>query len=92
MPSPLNGFTDPAASPTSTQVGPDPGDTEPPGGQLAAGGRAAGRVGGDAPAGGRGLAERLHQLLVFMSFQPAKVDRSPTPTLMVPSPTGKIQP
>jgi len=29
---------------------------------------------------------------VCTDFQPWKVDRSPTPTLTVPSPTGKIQP
>ena len=29
---------------------------------------------------------------VLMSFQPLKVERSPTPTLIVPSPTGKIHP
>ena len=29
---------------------------------------------------------------VLTDFQPLKVDRSPTPTLTVPSPTGKIQP
>ena len=31
-------------------------------------------------------------VLVLISFHPANVDSSPTPTFTVPSPTGKIQP
>src|SRR5581483_10029161 len=92
MPSPLNGFTEPAASPTTTQVGPTLGTTEPPVGSFPpVGGPQA--VAGEIPQRSGAVSQKASiRCDVLTCFQPAKVERSPTPTFTVPSPTGKIHP
>src|SRR6188472_2724111 len=92
MPSPLNGLTDPAASPTTRYVGPTRGSTEPPVGRRPpVGGPVA--VSGEIPHRSGAVAQNASiRCEVLMSFQPRKVERRPTPTLIVPSPTGKIHP
>src|SRR5688500_8822160 len=92
MPSPLNGLMVPAASPTSIHVGPTFGVTDPP-------------IGSRPPVGGpvepSGVmpqyagAVAAHSLLscdVLTRLQSRNVESNPIPTLIVPSPTGKIQP
>ena len=92
MPSPLNGLIVPAASPTTSHVGPTIGDTDPPIGSRPP-------VGGPvAPSGlmpqyaGAVAANSSIKCEVLTDFQSRNVDSSPMPTLIVPSPTGKIQP
>src|SRR5262245_48576618 len=92
MPSPLNGFTDPAASPTTSHVGPTFGEADPPVGSIPPVG-APHAVSGEIPHRlGAVWTNASIKALVLMSFQPANVDSSPTPTLTVPSPTGNTQP
>ena len=92
MPSPLNGFTDPAASPTTSHVGPMFGATEPPVGSFPPVG-APHDVSGEMPQRAGAVATNASiSTLVLIDFQPENVDSSPTPTFTVPSPTGKIQP
>src|SRR4051812_37964377 len=92
MPSPLNGFTKPAASPATMNVGPTRGCTDPPVGRRPpVGGPVA--VSGDSPQRAGAVSQKASiRWVVFTSFQPANVDRSPTPTFTVPSPTGNIHP
>src|SRR5262249_28623953 len=92
MPSPLNGFTDPAASPTTTHVGPMFGRTEPPVGSFPPVG-APHDVSGEMPQRFGAVATNASMSVdVLTSFHPANVESSPTPTFTVPSPTGKIHP
>ena len=92
MPSPLNGFTDPAASPTTSHVGPMLGVTEPPVGSLPPVG-APHDVSGEMPQRAGAVSTNASiSMLVLIDFHPANVDSRPTPTFTVPSPTGKIQP
>ena len=92
MPSPLNGLMAPEASPATSQVGPADGCTEPPmGSRPPVGGPTAvsGRI---SQVGGAMATKASMRWEVLTDFQPRKVDSSPTPTLTVPSPTGKIHP
>ena len=92
MPSPLNGLTDPAASPTTTQVGPTFGPTEPPVGSLPPVGGPH-DVSGEIPHRSGAVSQNASMRWeVLTSFQPENVDSRPTPTFTVPSPTGKIHP
>src|SRR5262249_24835789 len=92
MPSPLNGLIAPPASPTTAQVGPVAGRTEPAVGSLPPVGGPH-DVSGPMPQRGGAVAVKASmRSLVFTDFQPAKVDSSPTPTFTVPSPTGKTHP
>src|SRR5687768_3873374 len=92
MPSPLNGLMAPEASPATSHVGPAEGCTDPPIGSRPP-------VGGPTAVSGRishegGAIETKASIRwdVLIDFQALNVDNSPTPTLTVPSPTGKIQP
>src|SRR3954453_19257221 len=92
MPSPLNGFTNPAASPVTTNVGPTRGVTDPPvGNRPPVGGPhdVSGVMPHRAGATSQNVSIRCD---VLMSFQPENVESRPTPTFTVPSPTGKIHP
>ena len=92
MPSPLNGLTEPAASPTTSHVGPMLGATDPPVGSLPPVGGPH-DVSGEMPQRAGAVATNASiSTLVLIDFQPENVDSSPTPTFTVPSPTGKIQP
>src|SRR6059058_2863198 len=92
MPSPLNGFTVPAASPTTSQVGPTCGTTDAPVGSLPPVGAPV-AVSGEMPHRGGAVAQNASiSWLVLTSFQPLNVESSPQPTLIVPSPTGNTQP
>src|SRR6266511_1148717 len=92
MPSPLNGLMAPPSSAMTSQVGPVLGVTDPPVGSLPpVGGPQA--VSGEMPQRDGAVATNASiSLLVFTDFQPWKVERRPTPTLTVPSPTGNTQP
>ena len=93
MPSPLNGFTEPAASPTTSQVGPMFGRDRSAGRQLPAGGRRRTTSPGEMPQRAGAVSTNASiSVLVLIDFHPENVDSSPTPTFTVPSPTGKIQP
>ena len=61
MPSPLNGFTEPAASPTTSQVGPTLGADDPPVGSIPPVGAPHDVSGEMSQRGGRGGDERVHQ-------------------------------
>ena len=92
MPSPLNGLIEPAASPTTSQVGPAFGITDPPVGSLPPVGGPH-DVSGQMPQRAGAVATKASMsLLVLIDFHPVKVSRSPTPTFTVPSPTGNTQP
>src|SRR4029078_7036159 len=92
MPSPLNGLMEPAASPATIQVGPALGVTEPPVGSFPPVGGPV-EVSGEMPQRAGAVATKASiNLEVLTVLNPVKVSRSPTPTLMVPSPTGKIHP
>ena len=92
MPSPLNGFTEPAASPTTNQVGPMFGVTEPPVGSFPPVGGPHDDSGEMPQRAGAVSTNASMSVLVLIDFHPVNVDSSPTPTFTVPSPTGKIQP
>ena len=92
MPSPLNGLIEPAASPIAIQVGPDFGWIDPAIGRrppVASPSMASGSM---PQCAGAVAAHSCMRCEVLISRQPRKVDSSPMPTLMVPSPHGKIQP
>ena len=92
MPSPLNGLMEPAASPMAIQVGPLFGWMEPAMGRrppVASPSMASGSI---PQCSGAVAAHSFMRYEVLMSRQPRKVESSPMPTLMVPSPHGKIQP
>src|SRR5262245_8910425 len=92
MPSPLNGLTEPAASPTTRNVGPTRGVTDPPVGRRPPVGAQV-AVSGEMPQLGGAVSQNASiRWDVLMPFQPEKVESRPTPTLTVPSPTGKIHP
>ena len=83
---------DPAASPTTAQLGPTLGFTGPAIGMRPPVGGPH-EVSGEMPQRAGAVAENSSiRRLVFTDFQSRNVDSSPTPTLTVPSPTGKIQP
>ncbi len=92
MPSPLNGLTEPPASPTTAQVGPTLGWIEPAIGMRPPVGGPHDFSGEMPQYSGAVAANSSISLEVFTCFQSRKVDSRPMPTLMVPSPTGKIQP
>src|SRR3954452_413120 len=90
MPSPLNGFTDPSASPAVSHVGPTEGLTEKPVGSFPPVG-APQEVSREIPQRFGAVSQNASMRCeVLMSFHPENVDRRPTPTFTVPSPTGKI--
>src|SRR5437763_10533811 len=92
MPSPLNGLTEPAASPTTNHVGPMLGVTDPPVGSFPPVGGPH-DVAGEIPHRAGAVSTKASiSTLVLIDFHPENVDRSPTPTFTVPSPTGKIHP
>src|SRR5947209_19958163 len=92
MPSPLNGLTVPAASPTTSHVGPTCGTTDAPVGSLPPVGAPV-AVSGAMPQRAGAVAQNASiSCDVLTSFHPLNVDSSPQPTLIVPSPTGKIHP
>ena len=77
MPSPLNGFTEPAASPTTSQVGPTFGFTEPPVGSLPPVGGPH-EVSGEMPHRAGAVSTNASiNVLVLTSFQPENVDSRP---------------
>src|SRR5258708_25316660 len=92
MPSPLNGLTNPAASPATTKVGPTRGVTDPPvGSRPPVGAQVA--VSGDSPHRAGAVSQNTSiRRDVLTCFQPWNVVRSPTPTFTVPSPTRHIHP
>src|ERR1700678_4108740 len=92
MPSPLNGFPVPAASPIVSVLGPLRGPSASP-------------IGRRPPVGGPQQVSSLRpqasptwatkyswSLVVLTPFQLPPVESSPTPTLTRPSPRGKTQP
>src|SRR5579864_1291746 len=92
MPSPLKGLMVPPASPVTSQVGPHRGPTERPIGRRppVAGPQAvSGRMSQEA---GAYSAKLWRRWVVLTAFHWLNVDSNPTPTLIRPSPTGKIQP
>src|SRR5262245_18787210 len=92
MPSPLNGLMSPPASPTTSQLSPRRGPTDMPIGRrppVGAPHDVSGRMSHDS---GAQETNDSMSLVVFTDFHRLNVDSSPTPTLMRPSPTGKIQP
>ena len=92
MPSPLNGFTNPAASPATTNVGPTRGVTDPPVGRRPPVGAPV-AVSGERPQRAGAVSQNASiRCDVLTFFQPWKVESRPTPTLTVPSPTGNIHP
>src|SRR3954469_1028753 len=92
MPSPLNGLMAPDASPTTRNVGPDFGPTEPAIGRRPPVGSPS-LVAPDRPQySGAVWAHSSMRCDVLTVFQSRNVDSSPMPTFTVPSPTGKIQP
>ena len=92
MPSPLNGLIEPAASPTTIQVGPTLGSTEPPiGSRPPVGTEVA--VSGEMPQWSAAVAANSSRMWVVLTdLKSRNVDSSPMPTLISPSPSGKIQP
>ena len=92
MPSPLNGFTDPSASPAVSQLGPTLGFTENPVGSLPPVGAPHSESAERPQRAGAVSQNASMRCEVFTSFQPEKVESNPTPTFTVPSPTGKIHP
>src|SRR4051794_32522031 len=92
MPSPLNGFTVPAASPTTSQVGPALGPTEPPIGSRPLVGLPHTSAGDSSQYAGAVATYSSSRCVVFTLLKSRNVDRRPTPMFTVPSPTGKIQP
>src|SRR3954468_20703806 len=92
MPSPLNGFTEPAASPTTNHVGPMFGVTEPPVGSFPPVGGPHDVSGVMPQRAGAVSTNASINTLVLIDFQPGNVDSSPTPPFTAPSPAGKIQP
>ena len=92
MPSPLNGLMAPEASPATSQVGPAEGCTEPPIGSRPPVAGPTAVSGRSSQLGGAMATKASIRCEVLTDFHPLKVDSSPTPTLTVPSPTGKIQP
>src|SRR5688500_13190866 len=92
MPSPLKGLMAPAASPVTRNVGPACGPTENDMGRRPPVGGphdVSGRIPHDS---GAYSAKPSIRWVVLTAFHWLKVESSPTPTLMRPSPTGKIQP
>ena len=92
MPSPLNGLIDPAASPTTIQVGPTLGPTEPPIGSRPPVGTEVADSGEMPQRSGAVAANSFMMWVVLTDLKSRKVDSSPMPTLIWPSPSGKIQP
>ena len=92
MPSPLNGLIEPAASPIAIHVGPDFGLIEPAIGRRPPVASPTIASGSMPQCAGAVAAHSCIRWLVLMSRQPRNVESSPMPTLMVPSPHGKIQP
>src|SRR3954452_15153878 len=92
MPSPLNGLMVPAASPTSTQPGPTFGVTDPPIGRRPPVGGPVEAAGEISQYAGAVAANSSMRCDVLTLFQSRKVESRPMPTLIVPSPTGKIHP
>ena len=92
MPSPLNGFTVPAASPTTSHVGPALGPTDPPIGSRPLVGLPQPEAGSSSQYDGAVATYSWSRWVVLTLLKSRNVDRRPTPTLTVPSPTGKIQP
>src|SRR5581483_10473767 len=92
MPSPLNGLMVPAASPTTIHVGPTTGVTEPPMGRRPPVGAPVDPSGVMPQYAGAVAANSFIRCDVLTLFQSRNVDSRPMPTLIVPSPTGKIQP
>src|SRR5579862_1956521 len=92
MPSPLKGLMDPAASPTTTTLGPVRGPTPSPMGSFPPVG-VPHDVSGESPHDGGAKPTKVSiNSVVLVPFQrPVTVSR-PTPTLTRPSPMGKIQP
>src|SRR3954454_9739187 len=92
IPSPLKGLTDPAASPTTSHVGPTWGITDPPVGRRPPVGAPVAVSGPMRQRAGAVATKASMSWVVLMSFQPRNVDSRPQPTLTVPSPTGNTQP
>src|SRR5690348_3665804 len=92
MPSPLNGLIVPPASPVTSHVGPAWGPTDMPiGRRPPVGGPQA--VSGLMSHEGGAYSEKLcSRWVVLTAFHWLNVESSPIPTLMRPSPTGKIHP
>src|SRR5438445_13435820 len=92
MPSPLNGLMAPAASPTTSHVGPTRGPTEKPIGSRPPVG-APHDVSGEMPHDAGACSTKASiRCEVLTAFHWLKVERSPMPTFTRPSPSGKIQP
>jgi hypothetical protein len=82
----------PPASPVTSQVGPTWGPTDIPIGSrppVAGPHDVSGRISHD---GGAYSAKFWRRWVVLTAFHWLNVESSPTPTLIRPSPTGKIQP
>src|SRR6476659_7166133 len=92
MPSPLNGLVDPAASPTTAHVGPTFGLIEPAIGMRPPVGAHTGSSGLISQYPGAVAAHSAIRCDVLTLRKSRNVDNRPMPTLIVPSPTGKIQP
>ena len=92
MPSPLNGLTVPAASPTTSHVGPAFGPTDPPIGRRPLVGLPHPFDGDSSQYGGAVATYSCSRWVVLTLLKSRNVESRPTPTFTVPSPTGKIQP
>src|SRR3954451_6166327 len=84
IPSPLNGLTQPAASPTTRYVGPTRGCTDAPvGSRPPVGAQVA--VSGEIPQYGGAVSQNASiNCVVLTFFHPENVDNRPTPTFTVP--------
>ena len=92
MPSPLNGLTEPPASPTTSQLGPTLGLTEPAMGRRPPVGSPSALSGEIPQWSGAVMEYSSSRWDVFTLLKSRNVSSRPTPTLIVPSPTGKIHP
>ena len=92
MPSPLKGLIDPAASPTMIHVGPTLGSIEPPIGSRPPVGTDVAVSGPMPQYSGAVSANSFMRCVVFTDLKSRNVDNKPMPTLISPSPTGKIHP